>query len=154
MVVSIHCSCFKCIFVSPERESTDDQAATLRQSEQSERSTLNVNEDQREGGDGGRDEILQLRGQIKLLRELNELKDEKIQERAVAAKVEQVELQEEGAKLARENDSLRAEVHASTKDMLRLEFEVKRLNDGELDMKPFRSQWSFSTMLICATRTP
>jgi hypothetical protein len=46
-----------------------------------------------------------------------------------------VELQEEGAKLARENNSLRSTVHASNKDVLRLELEVKRLNDGELDMK-------------------
>ena len=83
---------------------------------------------------GQRDDILQLRAQLNLLKELNQLKDERMQELAVRSNVEQVKLQEEGAQLAQDNSALREVVHGLNKDVLRLEHEVdglKSANNGE-----------------------
>ena len=80
---------------------------------------------------GQRDDILQLHAQLNLLKELNQLKDERMQELAVRSKVEQVKLQEEGAQLARDNSALREVVHGLNS---RLEHEVdglKSANNGE-----------------------
>jgi hypothetical protein len=62
--------------------------------------------------DGPRDEILRLRAQLAVLKDVIEAKDQRMQEYAINAKITQVKLEEEGAQLARSNAALREEVLA------------------------------------------
>lgn len=77
--------------------------------------------------DGSSVEILRLRAQLAILKDVIEAKDQRMQEYAINAKITQLKLEEEGTQLARSNAALREEVLALNETVSLLEHVVDDL---------------------------